>query len=163
MNKEISNKIGILIIVLVTILAIGILVWQFGMLKEEVKVLKSKAPTIKKPEQVVFEFYRCYIENKLKKNLNFESAIDKCDSLKDEYRQSLLKEEIRLADPIIRAQDYSNETDIRIEEIKIKDGSASVIVDFLPKEFWVDHKLEVFTVLENNEWRISDIREISKR
>lgn len=109
------------------------------------------------PEIITHQFYQCYITEKLEKHLSLESAINTCNVLGDEYKQILFEEEIRLADPIIWAQDYSDENDVQIGELEIKNNKASLIVTLLPKEFWLDHKVEVNLELIDNEWKITNV------
>jgi len=151
-NKGMSTLVGIIIVIIIAFIAGGVLVWQyFGAPKEETKT----------PDQFVSQFYQCYITEKLTKHSDLESALNYCNTLRDNYKKLLLTQNVHLADPIIWAQDYPDDIDIQIEKTEINSNNASVVINLLPKIFWSDHKLKVFLVMEANKWKISNIEDMS--
>ena len=109
-----------------------------------------------KPEQVVADFYDCYIEWRLNRRSSLEVALNECGGLGEGYKQRALSSV--LVDPIILAQDYPNGTYIQIEKTEIGDDTTSVIISLLdPGLFWQNHRLKISLSLISREWQINNI------
>lgn len=138
------------ILVLVILIALaggGIFAWQhFAAPKEKVKT----------PEQVILQFYQGYIAASER-----DKYINLSNDLKEDYKNLLLATgTVRLVDPILWAQDIPPVDNLQVEKAEISNGTASVDVTFLP--IWPNHKVRVSLSLINNEWKISNIEDVSE-
>ncbi|MFA4998579.1 MAG: hypothetical protein WC514_00960 [Candidatus Paceibacterota bacterium] len=108
------------------------------------------------PAQVVSDFYNCYIEKRLNQFLPADEVLNDCVGLEESYKKLVLGPGSN--DLIIGASDYPDGTYIKIGETETKDNTATVIVSLLDQgSFWKNHKLKVFLILINKEWKINKI------
>ncbi|OFW53668.1 MAG: hypothetical protein A2163_08450 [Actinobacteria bacterium RBG_13_35_12] len=106
------------------------------------------------PQQVVLEFYQCYLHA-----LNQQKSAEECRNyLERNYNQETL--EFRNVNVIVWAQDLPPEDNLYVGEELINGNTASVIVSFPP--IWPNHKLKVTLDSINNEWKITKIEDISE-
>ncbi|MEK7172708.1 MAG: hypothetical protein AAB740_01875 [Patescibacteria group bacterium] len=168
MNKQIfSLKVTIFIVVCVAIIGGVILVYQYWWLpKEEAKTIKTiqqeEKIYSKTPEQIVLGFYQGYLRATNGKGgaIAAKEYIKLSNDLEGNYKEGLIDEKVRLADPMLWASDASPEDNLQVSNIVVKDNIALADVTFLP--IWPDHKLRVSLSLVNNEWKISNVEDISK-
>ena len=155
-QEKTKVKYLLIVVILAVILIGGILAYQYWWTPKE----EAKGPEgvdRETPEQVVSQFYRCYLEE----GRPFKTAVERCNGLEESYKQDLLKKELVLVDPILWAQDVPPVDNFQVGNATIQGNTASLTVTFLP--IWPDHKLRVLLSLINKEWKISNIEDISWR
>ncbi|MDP2696210.1 MAG: protease complex subunit PrcB family protein [bacterium] len=123
-------------------------------------------PPTTQPERLVYEFYQGYLKVV---NCTEEGCWEKSNEylrlhndLTESYKDLLLNEARDFhVDPILWAQDIPPIDNLQVEEAKIINGDVSVDVTFLP--MWAEHKVRVSLRLVNDEWKITDIRDMRGR
>lgn len=160
-------KYIVIILLLAVILGGSVLAYQRWCLPmEEAKTIKVTQPEekvfSKTPEQIVFAFYQGYLKaiNGKGGAIAAKEYIKLSNDLEKQYKEQLLEEKVRLADPVIWASDAPLEGNIKVFNIVVKDSTALADVTLSPS--WPDHKLRISLFLVNNEWKISNVENISK-
>ncbi len=106
-------------------------------------------PEIKKPENMVTEFFNWYIKE------GSPSRISERTDVTEEYKQKIAQTTQVMVDPVIFAQAEPDEGIVTGEAMIIND-TASLIVT-LKYSGGGDHNLEVRLLLINNQWKINNI------
>lgn len=118
--------------------------------------------SIEIPKQIVTEFYQGYLKviNGRSGALAVKEYIKDSNDLEENYKERLLEEKVRLADPVIWASDAPPENNFKVSNIVVNDSIALADVTFPP--LWPNHKLRVSLFLINNEWKISSVEDIGE-
>ena len=124
---------------------------------------KQELTEMEKVEQVVLEFYQCYIGNIGGNAPSMISRIEICGHFEEKFKQSFFEidekcrlfGECPLADHMLWASDTPGKDNVQVVDVKIENENAEAIVTFIP--IWTEHKVKVFLLLEDNEWKISNI------
>lgn len=118
--------------------------------------------SIEIPKHIVTGFYQDYLQaiNGKGGALAAKEYIKNSNDLEKDYKERLLEDKVRLADPIIWASDVPPEDNFEVSNIIVNDSIALADVTFQP--LWPNHKLRVSLSLVNDEWKIISIEDISE-
>jgi hypothetical protein len=156
-NKEIIRAWlpSIAGVIIVLFIGGGIFAWQYSNLAKE----KIEMPEVKTAEEVVFDFYSCYLRT-INQEKSSPKAREVCgDYLEDKYKQKLNSEKFFLVDPILWAEDVPPTDNLQVGPAVIEGKTAFVVVTFLP--LWPNHKIKVYLSLIDHQWKISEVEDLN--